>query len=421
MPKKAVLETTEKTTAIIDLSEDPEFSKFLKVQKKSTRNTYSAYLRRLKEFTTESGAEILAHREEWLTKIFEFGHYLEEKGYSSCYVQSCLGCVRGFFASNRKPLEFTKNERQKLRRRSRKTEDFYLNIDHFKTMAGFCGTLKEKWVLIVGKSLGFRSVDFVKINYGQLRSIQDQLDKPAPIFLGEIRAEKEDTKYFAFLDSDTIPIVKAILEASKDKPNNESVLMTKSKKLRNTYQTMYKGELSEILRSIAKRAGIQAGNRRIRFHLLRKFLADNLSRFMSESKWKQILGKQIDESAYVGAESLKEDYSRAMPSIVISGNGTNKKVSELEDENKKLKDEIERLKTEQKEKDDLLKIVVKRSLESEERRKFSPSRFKKTKFLPSRFKEPKMGLDASEINKRQTEISKRRTETEKLRKFVEEG
>jgi hypothetical protein len=33
---------------------------------------------------------------------------------------------------------------------------------------------------------------------------------------------------------------------------------------------------------------------------------------MSESKWKQILGKQIDEKAYISTDSLREDYARAM-------------------------------------------------------------------------------------------------------------
>lgn len=343
MPKKLGL--AEPTQIVIDLNEDPEFAKFLAVQKKSTRFTYTSYLRTLKGFSSESGSDMLKHRKEWLTRIFEFGHYLGEKGYSGTYVQSCQGCIRGFFASNRKPLEFTKSERARLRMRNRSTEDFYLTLDHIKTMAQFCGTLKEKWVLICGKSLGFRSCDFVKINYGQLRSIQDQLDH-APVFLGEIKAQKEGTKYYAFLDSDACEVVKQILNANREKPDNESILMTKSKKLHNTYQTMNKSELSEILRSIAKRSGIQSGNRRIRFHLLRKFLADNLSRYMSESKWKQIVGKQIDESAYVGAESLKEDFERAMPTLLISGNGneTRKKVSALESENKQLKDEIESLK-----------------------------------------------------------------------------
>lgn len=71
-------------------------------------------------------------------------------------------------------------------------------------------------------------------------------------------------------------------------------------------------ELSQTLKRLTKRAGIETGNRRVRFHCLRKFLCDNLSRFMSESKWKQIVGKKIDEKAYISPESLREDYKRAM-------------------------------------------------------------------------------------------------------------
>lgn len=36
---------------------------------------------------------------------------------------------------------------------------------------------------------------------------------------------------------------------------------------------------------------------------------------MSESKWKQIVGKTIGESAYVSPDSLQADFSRAMNEI----------------------------------------------------------------------------------------------------------
>ena len=39
---------------------------------------------------------------------------------------------------------------------------------------------------------------------------------------------------------------------------------------------------------------------------------------MSESKWKQIVGKLIDEKAYVSADSLREDYKRAMPETTFA-------------------------------------------------------------------------------------------------------
>lgn len=44
---------------------------------------------------------------------------------------------------------------------------------------------------------------------------------------------------------------------------------------------------------------------------MRKFLIDRLASIMSESKWKQIVGKVVSESAYVSEDSLRNDYERA--------------------------------------------------------------------------------------------------------------
>ena len=62
-------------------------------------------------------------------------------------------------------------------------------------------------------------------------------------------------------------------------------------------------ELSTILQSLGNKAKIQNGPQRIRFHCLRKYLSDRLSSVMSESKWKQIEGKKINEGAYINALS----------------------------------------------------------------------------------------------------------------------
>jgi hypothetical protein len=64
---------------------------------------------------------------------------------------------------------------------------------------------------------------------------------------------------------------------------------------------------------------------------LRKYLIDRLSAYASESQWKQICGKSIDEGAYVSQEQLRGIYARAMPNLLINGNGVKaKKLIELE-------------------------------------------------------------------------------------------
>lgn len=84
-------------------------------------------------------------------------------------------------------------------------------------------------------------------------------------------------------------------------------------------------QLSRVLKRVVQNAGVNIGNKQVRFHCLRKFLIDHLSSYMSESKWKQIVGKVIPESAYVSADSLREDYKRAMAETTF------KKAAEIEE------------------------------------------------------------------------------------------
>jgi len=235
--------------------------------------------------------------------------------------------IRGFFAYNEIPFMFTRGDSKRLAERNRKTEDYLFDKQDLSKMA-MVGNLKDRYILLVGKSVGLRAGDFVNFTYGKFRGLK--LDSDAPIFIGATVTQKERVPAYPFLDSDALPIVKAILEANQDKPNNEYILMTRSKKKHNTLQKMQDSELSYILQSLAKKAKIQNGSKRIRFHCLRKYLSDRLSSAMSESKWKQIVGKKISEGAYISADSLREDFLKAMPNIAISTNGSNGKVLELE-------------------------------------------------------------------------------------------
>ncbi len=65
---------------------------------------------------------------------------------------------------------------------------------------------------------------------------------------------------------------------------------------------------------------------------MRKFLCDHLSSFMSESKWKQVVGKQISEGAYVSPDTLREDYARAMGETTFTKRASDdiQKIAKLE-------------------------------------------------------------------------------------------
>jgi uncharacterized coiled-coil protein SlyX len=182
----------------------------------------------------------------------------------------------------------------------------------------YCGTTKNRYVVAVGKSLGLRAEDFAqRLTYGTFRTLD--LSQEAPIFLGTIETEKEGVKAYCYLDKDAIEAVKALLDQNKDKPDNKRIWTARSE------------DLSPLLRRLADKANIKYGQKRIRFHCLRKFTYDNLNRTMSTDKAKQIIGKQISESAYLNPDSLKEDFRTAMPYLAFNGNMVKVRVSELED------------------------------------------------------------------------------------------
>jgi hypothetical protein len=314
MPKSLTIEPI-----LISFEDDTEISEFLNAQKKHTRNTYNAYFKRIKEFSNQSGSEILANRKQWQKQIFQLHKWLLEHGYSESYAQSVCGCLRGFFSFHRKPLMFTRTESKRLGERKRKTQDYLFSKDDLKKM-WFDANLKEKWILC-NKAFGLRASDFSKITFGMLRQVK--LDKSEiPQLLCEFDTEKESIKAYPHIDFDALEVVKAILDANPNAKDSDYILMTKSKKKHNTYQKIQSSELSRILRVLAQKSNIQSGNSRIRFHCLRKYAINCLASVMSESKWRLIVGKKISESAYISTLDLKEAYKKALPLISISnGNG----------------------------------------------------------------------------------------------------
>jgi uncharacterized coiled-coil protein SlyX len=199
-----------------------------------------------------------------------------------------------------------------------------LTNEDFSKMA-LVGSLREKYIVLLGKSFGLRAGDFISFTYGTFRSIN--LDQEPPIFIGEFQTEKEGVTAFPFIDSDALPIIKMIIEGNRDKPNNERII------------TVQEEELSSILQALAVKANINLGDQHLRFHCFRKYLSDRLSANMSESKWKQIVGKAISEGTYISNFELRDSYLKTMKMTTVLSNG-NGKVSKLSEELAELNNKI---------------------------------------------------------------------------------
>jgi integrase len=285
---------------------DKAATEWLRSLKATTRSVYQTYWKYFLEFTKMTGDQILADRKKdkkhkWARLVLEFKQWLiDEKQLAAYTATTAAMAVRGFFAYHYCKLEYRRQESKRLSEKMRKTEDYLFSVEDLKRMADVAN-LSEKYVLVAGKSFGLRAGDFLRLKRGDLEAY---IDRPVPISIGKIDTGKEKVPAYPFIDSDAQPIIKLMLEQmdrkERAKPTDRVL----------TYK--WEKELSQTLKRLAKRAGLKVGNKQVRFHCLRKFLIDNISSLMSESKWKQIVGKKISEDAYVSPDSLREDYERAM-------------------------------------------------------------------------------------------------------------
>jgi hypothetical protein len=278
------------------------------------------------EFTGKTGQELLDIKKvdkdfQVENSMMAYRKHILSRGKSENFAVGCVMTVRGFYSYYRMPLMFRRNDSRKLTEKSRKTTDYLFDKEDLAKLA-LAGNLKERYILLVGKSIGLRASDFVKLTYGQLRSVK--LDGEAPIALGELTAQKERIKAYPFFDSDAVPIVKLWLDSHKDAKDSERVIEDTE------------DNLSILLQTLCKKAGMEIENgtihgRRVRFHCMRKFLIDRLSAYAGGSQWKQIVGKAIDEGAYVSQDQLRGVFTRTMKDLLINGNGIKaKKLMELE-------------------------------------------------------------------------------------------
>lgn len=324
---------------------------WLRSQSKNTLSAYKSLWQWFLEYTEMNGNQILESRKQdlkqtdeklrrkWEKKALEFYKWCQthtcrkhKKPLSEGGAKTTLGTVRGFFNYHYADLKFRNTTRRKLAREPKRIrEDYKLSKETLARMS-VQANLRDRYVLVVGKSLGLRAIDFINLQVGDFTCLD--LDSEPPISMGERHTIKEDVPSFSFLDSDAVPILKAYLETIDRTDPNAKML------------PIGKNELTRILQDLAQKANVNVGNKHLRFHCLRKFLIDRLSSQMSESKWKQVVGKKIDESAYISEVQLRESYARAMPETTFSNhNHRVMQIQELESALVKLQQDVTNYKT----------------------------------------------------------------------------
>jgi integrase len=282
-------------------------------------------------------------------KLVEFYSWLKENhpNFSDWTRKSYLKAIRSFFAFHRLDVKFTQQQKSKVGKKPKpKTQYYEYTLEDIKKMASVSKP-KERYILLAGKELGLRASDFVKLKQGTFEA--HDLDEEVPVSLGEIYTVKEGVNAKPFLGFDGREVVKQWLTVLKSQgrydPNKPMLEISKS-------------ELSEILKRLTKRARINTGNEKIRFHQLRVFLVTRLAQIMETNHWKQIIGKEIDERSYVRPFQLREDYRKVLPLISVNPSVSitrredleklNRRILDVETENIVLRKKIETLKARMK-------------------------------------------------------------------------
>lgn len=325
---------------------------------------YNAFIQFLEENTKQkwNDKKLLKERTEDLDnrtyvfeqKLIEFYNWLanfeiryekfkttERQKISDSTRKSYLKGIRSFFAFHRLDFQLTNQQKLKLSKKPKPAIRYYdFSVNDITQMNRFANP-KERYILLAGKDLGLRANDFVNLKQGLFTAHLKEREQPYS--LGKIYTQKEGVLAHPFLTNEG---KRAVITWLK---------VLESKGLRNDNKPMLnikKSELSENLKRLAKKSGIETGNEKTRFHALRKFLIDRLSSITSESKWKQIVGKEVSESAYVSDLQLREIYARVLPLIQtrqITENNHAKiglledTIRQLEKENRALKARIDLL------------------------------------------------------------------------------
>lgn len=308
--------------------DDPKILEFINAQSPKTAKTYVCNFRKVLEFTKgESGAKMIQDCELWSRRIFAFQNYLKTQGYSGKYVQACIGALRGFFSYYKSTLDLSDQEKVKLNKTSRNSEDYTFTQATLRRLVH--GDLKSLYVTFFGASIGLRSEDFCRITFGALRLAIYQAKEngiAAPIPMGKMNTEKEGVDAHLFISSDALQIVQTILEGHKDTKDSDRVF--------NERPT----QLTTILQNHCRKCGIENFEARIRFHCLRKFLYSAVSSVSSEQNAKLIIGKKVSgaDSVYLDVNALREIYERAQARICVM-NGANGEIrAKVEEQNGKI-------------------------------------------------------------------------------------
>jgi len=165
------------------------------------------------------------------------------------------------------------------------TKDFVPTPQQYREMYKVADSLRDKLIVSMGKDLGWRIGDFVKIQKDML----PDLEQDAPLSF-ELITEKEDVLAKSFLSQETVDLLKEYIETVKDNPNPYLFPSNHGKYIDTD-------TINNVLRTLAEKAKIKIPKRkRLRFHCFRKrYLSECANLHIDINTAKILVGKNVEK------------------------------------------------------------------------------------------------------------------------------
>lgn len=205
------------------------------------------------------------------------------------------------------------------------TKDFVPTPQQYREMYKVADSLRDKLIVSMGKDLGWRIGDFVKIQ----KDILPILDADAPIPF-ELMTEKEDVLAKSFLSQETVDLLKEYLATVKDNPNPYLFPSNRDKFIDTD-------TINNVLRTLSEKAKIRMPrNKRLRFHCFRKrFLSECANLSVDINTAKILVGKNVEKDmlTYLSEVEHKEAFLKVHQKLRLTETEMRKRretTSELE-------------------------------------------------------------------------------------------
>jgi integrase len=268
------------------------------VKETKSKNTWKEYRHGIEKFAEwfgKSPNEIMELRtQDWVStdlhqkkrfvrEIEKFHKSLIEKGYTINSARTmCLGLMQ-LFRFYEMPVTISSGS--DVSKTVASTKDFVPTPEQCREMFKMGDDLRSKIIISLGKDLGWRIGDFVKIRKEQLPNLEQE-----PPILFELITEKEDVLAKSFISAETVELLKQYLPTT---PKENPYLFPS-----NSKNFIDPDTINRTLKQLAEKSNIKIPqNKRLRFHAFRKrFLSTCANLSIDVNIAKILVGKDVESS-----------------------------------------------------------------------------------------------------------------------------